>query len=725
MNEIRTPPPRASDWSDALLTSGTEALLGAVRNYIGPVKTPYDKRDLVARLEAFLRKAETRDSLFSLLDGLDCAILGSALLVGPVPEQALKELFAGELPLFELGVRISNLLDRLLLFRYQSGGKRLIAVNPLLEEDLRQRVLAPELVLGRGGGPRALEEGPGEEAEEREAIDARTAVGFFSFLLHSPGSTRKGGGLTKRAAERAAALFPGLSGSGNRLAALARALAASGALDAEERRPDAAAFSRLAAQWGENLPFYLAACLALGGDETAEPTREGSSLELGLVLAAASRALPELGAPRRSLSRWLRIAGRRAGLELDAAVAMASLEELGILRPRSGALSLALPKVKAEAARGGSPTLVAEGAHALHLMPEAGFEDRLFVGCLARPASLGTVWSFEIDRDSARRAFAAGYGAAAIRSRLEALSGGELPQSLRFSLAAWEEEYLSLRLYRGFVLAADERQRPIIERSIASGRIAARRLAEGVYLLEVSSPEEAEDELAAAGLEAPPLEQVGRASRRASPPAGAPGDGDEASSSAVSAAAARIDGALRDLSALGGSGPDALGDPSTLRRATRDGDAIAPREAPGRPAAPDPEARLAALRAALEASARGEEERRELRDRIERRLVLTERQIAESDPRPERLEAGGLDYLGKVRVVERALRSPGDSLELLYRLPGAEPVKAIMRPVRLDRNDKGLVLEAEDLGTGGPARVPLGAVSTVRRVRASLFGEEQ
>ena len=110
---------------------------------------------------------------------------------------------------------------------------------------------------------------------------------------------------------------------------------------------------------------------------------------------------------------------------------------------------------------------------------------------------------------------------------------------------------------------------------------------------------------------------------------------------------------------------------------------------------------------------------------IERRLVLTERQIALSDPRTERLEATGLDYLGKVRVVERALRSPGDRLEVLYRLPGEEPVRALLRPVRLDKNDKGLVLEAEDLGTGGPARVPLGALSTVRRVRASLFGDDQ
>jgi hypothetical protein len=131
------------------------------------------------------------------------------------------------------------------------------------------------------------------------------------------------------------------------------------------------------------------------------------------------------------------------------------------------------------------------------------------------------------------------------------------------------------------------------------------------------------------------------------------------------------------------------------------------------------------LRRYLTVSSRSEESRRELADRIERRLVLTERQIAESDPHPERLEASGLDYMGKVRVVERALRSPGDRLEVLYRLPGEEPVRALLRPVKLDKNDKGLVLEAEDLGTGGPARVPLGSVSTVRRLRASLFGEDQ
>lgn len=126
--------------------------------------------------------------------------------------------------------------------------------------------------------------------------------------------------------------------------------------------------------------------------------------------------------------------------------------------------------------------------------------------------------------------------------------------------------------------------------------------------------------------------------------------------------------------------------------------------------------------------ARSAAELRELSDRIERRLILTPRQLSVADVRPERLEASGLDYAGKVRIVERALRSPGDRLEILYRLPGAAidegPARILARPVRLEKTEKGLVLEAEDLGTGSPVRVPLGAASLVRRMRASLFGED-
>ncbi len=718
------PPPGASDWTDALLTSGTEALIGAVRNYVGPIKTPYDKRDLVKRLEAFLRRAETRESLYSLLDGLDARILGSSLLLGPGPEQVLKDLFAGELPLFELGVRVSNLLDRLLLFRYHVGGKRLIAVNPLLAEELRSRVLVPAVFFGNREGAGAVAESP-SESPVAGSVDARTAVAFFSFLFHAPSSIRKGGTLTKRAADRAAALFPMLAAEdGGRLGALAMAFSAAGIMRAtqdEERSPDRRAFSRLVADWEEELPYYLASCIAVAGqaepeESYAEGARGGRAAALAVIIASALEFLPaDMALARPALARWLRIVARRASYEAyansapDPATALRALEELGLLVPGGGGLCLVRNPRHAEGRMPGQ--LVVEGAHAMHLMPEASLEDRLFIGCVARPVTLGTVWSFDVERDTVRRAFASGLSAAEIRLRFEALAGTALPQSFAFSLSAWEEEYRSLRLYRGFTLVADERLRPVIERSAALGRITADRLAPGVYFLSAATPDEAIAALSAAGLEAPPLMQAGAIGEV---PASAfsvltDGPGAGVGGSSREALSDRMD-ELRDLVA-------ALGLPRPAGGA--------PGRAEGRSQAPDPEPRLGELRAALSISGRPEEERRELADRIERRLVITERQIAQADPKSERLEAGGLDYLGKVRVVERALRAAGDRLEVLYRLPGAEPVRALLRPVRLDKNEKGLVLEAEDLGTGGPARVPLGAVSTVRRLRASLFGEEQ
>jgi hypothetical protein len=621
--------------------------------------------------------------------------------MGPVPEQTLKDLFVGELPLFELGVRISNLLDRLLLFRYQSGGRRFIAVNPLLENELRVRALDPELFFSSGSEMPVIE---GGGSPSSDPVDAGTAVAFFSFLFHAPLSIRKGGSLTKRAAERAASLLPELAvDGGDRVDALAQALSASGILrtgDDDERLLDREAFARLLSEWGEYLPFYLAASASGGAG--------GAGGALAIVLASALESLPEdMALPRSGLARWVRIVARGARLPslavgADPATALSSLEAFGILAPRKGCLVPVLPGRGPRGAGvdlGSGPRtgiLVAEGSHALHLMPEANLEERFFVGCIARPVSIGKVWSFDVERETVRRAFATGLSAATIKSRFESLAGAALPQSFAFSLSAWEEEYRSLRLYRGFVLAADERLRLVIERSVALGNIVAERLGPGVYFLTVATLDEAIEALATVGLEAPPLNQF-TTPRFDRPGFGAP-LAPSASEGEGRPARRRID-ALRDLVGSGVFSP--------------------------RAPEPGPEYRLAALRAVLEASGRPEGERREIADRIERRLVLTERQIVQSDPRPERLEAGGLDYLGKVRVIERSLRSAGDRLEVLYRLPGEEPVRALLRPVRLDKNEKGLILEAEDLVTGGPARVPLGSVSTVRRVRASLFGEDQ
>ena len=613
-------------------------------------------------------------------------------------------------------------------------------------------------------------------------------MAFFSFLFHGSGGIRKGGSLTKKAQERALALLPASLGpESERLAALLRAFDAAGFLgsDGEAREPDLAAFSSALKAWGEALPAYLAAALALGPEADGGDLLEGPRrvVEAAAASAAALAASPQgFVFSKGGLSRWLEIALRRARRREDGEAAaqrrdlVEALLSLGLVSEAEGGLVVSAPWRQAEATEGPEAAseeeaktgrLLAEGSHALHLLPEAGLEERLLVGVVARPLSFETVWTFEVDRESARASFAAGLGADDSIARLTKLAGRSLPQSLSFSLKAWEEEYRSLRLYRGFVLVADERLRLVVERSKALAPRIAEILAPGVYVLAVSGPEEAAELIEEAGLEVPPETHYGHAKRPTTLQLGAarafegPGSSpyigpglaglpssaapkphntgqeelplEEGQSYADSLRAkvhARAAAAVAPLAALSPRPPTLL-DPrpriSLLEAALEmvasglGAEAVESIEL-GRPAASSETA--ARARADAAAPPRSPAELRELADRIERRLILTPRQLIFAEVRPERLEAVGLDYLGKVRIVERSLRSPGDRLELLYRLPGAEPTRVLVRPVRLEKTEKGLVLEAEDLGNGNPVRVSLGAVSSVRRMRASLFGDD-
>ncbi|MEI6876097.1 MAG: helicase-associated domain-containing protein, partial [Spirochaetota bacterium] len=354
----------------------------------------------------------------------------------------------------------------------------------------------------------------------------------------------------------------------------------------------------------------------------------------------------------------------------------------------------------------------------LRVLPEASSEDRWFALLLAEPRGFARVWELELDRESLRRAFASGLSGEKIIARLEALGARPLPQSLAFSISSWEEEYRSLRLYHGFVLVCDERKRNLVERNPALASLVMERLGEGVFILAARGVEEIRQRLAAAGIEAPPeIHSHAAALDRAegisnvpsqdhSAPGGNAGDAPESDFPAVSGTreAARLRREAEALWRRIGEGSGRSFDPGPRVEALK--------------------AELATVRLAEGPALPASEVAKELSDRVDRRVILDVDQLTRAELRIERLEAGGMDYSGKTRIVERALRSTGDRLEIYYQLSGSSPAHATVRPVRLEKTDKGLVLEAEDLETGGPLRVPLGAASSVRRLRASFFGEE-
>ncbi|MEI6876714.1 MAG: hypothetical protein WCL50_16480, partial [Spirochaetota bacterium] len=373
--------PDEAQWESSLLAMDTEVLLATARNYLGPTKTPYDKRVLITRLANFVRKPETRESILALLDGLDARILGTMLLSGPLPEVLLREFFRDELRVFDLGLRIANLQERLLLFRIVSAREIFLAVNPILAPDLSPLVLNASVILGwksvslDGAGQT---ERPVATLSNGELSGADLMSAFFGLIHNYPGSLRKSGGLSKRSLAKVANLLPTLAAHPARLEAMIRGLHAAGALVHDEEgegglEADSATFTDLLTRWKGFLPLRVAAALAATAHKGGALERLARAEVLANFLVAALACLPA-GAdlPPASLRRWLGIAAFRMGLEQDSAAIAALVEVLG---------ELGLP----DAPMLGAPTLVPGNEIAQAHVPGAAASETIAEASKPRP----------------------------------------------------------------------------------------------------------------------------------------------------------------------------------------------------------------------------------------------------------------------------------------------------------------------------------------------------
>lgn len=720
--ELRTLP--ASIWRDALVAEDTEAFLSAVRNYLGPVPTPYNKHSLVARLEAFLKKPETLEAQAVLLDSLDALILGALAAAGPCPEGFLRELLADERGPWEISLRLANLRDRLVLFRAPGSSGPVLAVTPALAPRLaREADLRGLLGFAPFDGPPPF---PG--------VDADTVCAAASILFHEDEPLRRDGRPAKRVRARLLSLVPELDGSEEVLDALIAGFRGAGFLAGSEGTggsPDMDRLSAAAEAWGERLPFLLAAAsleLSFRPDPDAgiPPARsflpeKARLLESIAASIPAGAAVSEAGFRRLAL---LSVEPRGVSGSARAEASAEALLRFGLVRRTdSGIVGAAasrrprrttavepadrrpggeVPPDPAAPGTGPEPALVVEASHALRVLPEADPAARVFAGTAARLESRGEVWSCVLDRRSVRRALDAGLDAERIVRTLERLSGRTLPQSLAFSLAGWEKEHLSVRLYYGYVLAADGPARTRAENAPSLAGLRGEAVAEGVWLLESEDPGTIRAALEKAGMQAPRARRPGNS--------------------------AALRGASRDGGGFGAAEPAPV-PPAEKPAWTRILESAgSPEGAPAEIPAGDRRFEGAAelrsrLRAGLEGMDAPEGRKAELAERIGRRIILTEDQLARSETDGPGLEAGALDYLGKVRVVERVLRSGGAVLEILTRRADGRPERVRVRPLELEKTDRGLVLRAADAEDGSIRALHVSSMSHVKRIKTTLFGE--
>ena len=117
----------------------------------------------------------------------------------------------------------------------------------------------------------------------------------------------------------------------------------------------------------------------------------------------------------------------------------------------------------------------------------------------------------------------------------------------------------------------------------------------------------------------------------------------------------------------------------------------------------------------------------EVRRRIEGRLILLKDLVRPIAGQGEMNEAKGLDYLGKVRLIEQAIKERS-ALEIIERTLSGRPRKLEMKPLRIEKTRaqsptrSDLVLVGRVIPTGEEMGIKVSKMGLVRRIPSSLLG---
>jgi hypothetical protein len=300
---------------------------------------------------------------------------------------------------------------------------------------------------------------------------------------------------------------------------------------------------------------------------------------------------------------------------------------------------------------------------------------------------------FELSRDSVVRAFKRNLSAAMIIELLQRLSHNRIDESLIFSLCDWEKRHREVTLSRGLILTLSPEQRHLAETKPLA-KLIVETFAPGIYLLPESAEEKAAQILYKAGVTI--IARRGE-SRTADYSGGEESDG----------------GPLRNFfqplyCSPNKESPDH--DPPHASSQVTEPHVIED----------DPSASILieSFRSILKQMRLGEEDRNELAARIDRRLVLCDSQLKDAVVRYEKLEARGLDYVGKAVIAKQAIAMQAP-VEAVW--PGREKQeRAFGIPKALEKagGESILVLAINE---GETVRLPLGKISLLRRKKKSIF----
>lgn len=707
------------DWRESLAVLPDSHFFEIIRMYLGEVKTPFNKQKLIEELGAFIRKEENRRTIVSLLSETDLQLICAVKFIPSATEEKLAAFFGSDFTFSDFYSRLLNLEERLIIYRHKDrlSGKMIISLNPHLEDDFakfaKKSVLLkiPEIAQAEHS-----EYDINSSPMKNQGLSPELIAAFVAFINKNPDLCKSDGTFKKRISNEIETFFPGKS---EMLFSLTKAFInlslLSENLDGYEI--DAGrflSFSRLA-------PEIRYAYLAVSSHGRFS---RGSLVRQAKLLLDVAESIPETGFSRSVLlklsfliaedreenavsprfgtsSRFSEILNRAKTAE-SAIVNSGESDNLSSLLDRllDVALSFGIFKIKGTDSSGedifvrgsvldGSQTadcgeepkvLSIDAGFNVTLLPGLPLEKLIPLMSFMELVQFDTAALFEISRKSVMRGFDAGFSSAKILELLRKYSPYEIPQNLEVSLEDWSNSYSSAAIYKGYILQVSEKNAGITEKNPAVQPFISAKLAEGIYLLSVENDEEA-----AALIEKSGLDFIGKIKTA------------QKSSDSIRFPEFAVPSHKNDFDNLEEENYETEKNELSLKT----------NEERAR--------HFEAMRSALEKMTLTPEQKEGLLERIEHKIILSPVQLRANSVKFERIEAGGMDFSGKLHIIEGSI-SNNSMVELHF-----DSGILVGVPISVSKTEADANVLLEVMPEHEQKLLSIGQAKFVKRVRGSVL----
>lgn len=662
-------------WKSAVMTMPDNSFFELMRSVFGKIKTPFNKQQLLNDLEKFLLREDIQKTIAAYIDENDAKVISAVALFGePAPED-LGSFFAGELSFMQLQDIIVNLEERFILYRSNAR----LALNPVLGKVLAgftkdTSALFPAITEAEAN----LTAKNSKAAVTQTVINDRILAALFSFVSQWQVIYRAEGFLRKQIVDAGKTVFPGID-----LEEMLGSLQVLGLFytDGEKLLIDTKHLSYFTPLPERERMEYCAAAISVYSEMKPQieilfplyknKIRETVNLIHGFLDALDTNFLyTEI-----TLKKMMEVLKVKTGAEA-AAVNFFVLEKTGLIENASREYKrLGSVVQKSQAAKRNDPSIAIDSSSIL-VYPEIDFADAVNLSAFLNIKETGAVVRFELEKDSAVRAFDNGITAQKIIDALNRLFGKSINETLVWNVKDWEKRYGEVSLKKGLVLKLSQEHRYLAQTKPLADKI-EETLAPGVYLLNENTMEDTAAVLRNAGIDIISRRVGNKLGKKETAPHEYTGYYPSPSLQTLLSATA-----LKSKNTA-----EANNCAAKLKNN---------------------------FHTILEKMPLDKAERDELSARIDRRLVLCEAQLKEASIRYEKLEARHMDYTGKQNIAKQAI-AQGSPVEIVWQ----NGKQIYGTPKALEKDGSELIfvvtLEKEEL------RIPLAKISLLRRIKKSIF----